>query len=103
MGGDVVGCCKLLGVGILCSCSYSPRSGYNVPVNLQQDKCYSLFCSFLSLYEWKSAIPLKVRALRMGCPAYFRLYSFEARAMEYKVQVKEIDLIWSQICSFLLQ
>ena len=23
-----------------------------VPVNLQQDKCYSLLCIFLSLYEW---------------------------------------------------
>ena len=44
---------------------------------------------------------LKVRALTMGCPAYFRLYSFEARAMEYKAQVKETDLIWSQICSSL--
>ena len=46
---------------------------HNVPVNLQQDKCYSLFCNFLSLYEWKSIIPLKVRALRMGYPVYFRL------------------------------
>ena len=44
-----------------------------VPVNLQQDKCYSLFCNFLSLYEWKSVTPLKVRALRMGYLVYFRL------------------------------
>ena len=51
-GQGEVGCCRLLGAGILCSCSCSPRSGCDVPVNLQQDKCYSLFCNFLSLYEW---------------------------------------------------
>ena len=45
----------------------------NVPVNLQQDKCYSLFYNFLSLYEWKSLTPLKARALRMSYPVYFRL------------------------------
>ena len=44
-----------------------------VPVNLQQDKCYSLFCNFLSLYEWKNVTLLKVRALRMGYHIYFRL------------------------------
>ena len=32
-----------------------------------------MFCNFLSLYEWKGVIPLKVRALRMGYPVYFRL------------------------------
>jgi len=26
------------------------------PVNLQQDKCYSLCCNFLSLYEWKKML-----------------------------------------------
>ena len=72
-GRGVVGCCKPLGVGILCSRSCPHRSGHNVPVNLQQDKCYSLFCNFLPLYEWKSVIPLKVRGLRMGYPIYFRL------------------------------
>ena len=44
--------CKLLGVEILFSCSCLHRSGHSVPVNLQQNKCYSLFCKFLSLYEW---------------------------------------------------
>ena len=48
------------------------RSGQDVPVNLQDKRC-SLFCNFLSLYEWKSVVPLKVRALRMGYPVYFRL------------------------------
>ena len=42
----VIGCCKLLGVRILCSCSGPHRSGHDVPVNLQQDKCYSLFNNF---------------------------------------------------------
>ena len=69
----MVVCCELLGVGILCSCSCPGRPGHDVPVNLQQDKCYSLFCNFLSLYRWKSVIPLKVRALRMGYSVYVRL------------------------------
>ena len=58
--GGVAGCCKLLGAGhtwsdviILCSFSCPCRSGHDVPVTLQQDKFYSLFCNFLSLYEWK--------------------------------------------------
>ena len=55
----VVSCFKLLSVlwwlqeqRILCSCSCPARSGQDVPVNLQQDKCNSLSCNFLSLYEW---------------------------------------------------
>ena len=44
--GCVVGFCKLLGVGILWSYSYLCGSCHNVPINLQQDKCYSLFCNF---------------------------------------------------------
>ena len=63
--------------------------------------CRSGHYNFLFLHKWESVLPLRVRALTMGCPAYFRLYSFEARAMEYKAQVKETDLIWSQICSSL--
>ena len=46
------GCGKLLGVELFCSCSCPCKSGHNVPVTPQQDKCYSLFCNFLSLYEW---------------------------------------------------
>ena len=48
----MVSCCKLLGIGILCSCSCAHRSDHDGPVNLQQDQCYSLFYNFLSLYEW---------------------------------------------------
>ena len=44
-----------------------------VPLNIQKDKWYSLLCNFLSLYEWKSVVLLKVRTLRMGCPIYSRL------------------------------
>ena len=70
----MVGWCKLLGIGILCSCSCLHRSGHNVPVNLQRDKCYSLFCNFLSLCECKRVIPLKGQRLENGLPVYFRLW-----------------------------
>ena len=40
-GRGVVGCCKLLGAETLCSCSCSQKSVYHVPVNLQQDTCYT--------------------------------------------------------------
>ena len=107
-------CCKLLGVGILWSCSCPSRSGHNVPINLQQDKCYSLFCNFLSLCEWRSVIPLKVRALRMGYHLYFRLWATlfyrtcrasmtKHRPQSTKVRAKGIDPLWSQVCSSLLQ
>ena len=56
-------CWKLFSTGIFCSCSCPPWSDHNVPINFQQNKCYFLFCNFLSLYEWKSVIALKVRAL----------------------------------------
>ena len=69
----VAACYKLLGAGILCSCSCLHRFDHNVPINLQQDKCYSLFCNFLSLYEWENATSLKVRDLRICYPVYFRL------------------------------
>ena len=49
-GRGMVSCYKLLGVGILCSCSCPCRSGHNVSINLQ-DKSYSLFCNFSSLDE----------------------------------------------------
>ena len=59
-GPDVDGCCQLLGAGILGSCSCPPRSGVLFSVNLRQDKCSSLFCNFVSPYEWK-VTSLKVR------------------------------------------
>ena len=66
---DVFSCCKLLGVGILCSCSCRCMSGHDVPVNVQQDKYNCLFYNF---YLSMNGL-LKVRALRMGSPVYFML------------------------------
>ena len=48
------------------------KSAQDVSVNFQ-DKCYSLFCNFVSQYEWESVILLKVRAFRMGYSVYLRL------------------------------
>ena len=55
----MVGCFKVLSGGILYSCSYPPRSGQDVPGNLQQDNVLHLFCLYMNEL-------LKVRALRMG-------------------------------------
>ena len=60
----MAGCCKLLGAGILCSCSCPCGSDHNVPVNFQQGSCY-----FIS----RSVLPLKVRAWRIGCNVCCRL------------------------------
>ena len=49
-------CCKHLGVGILCTCSCPERSGNNVSVNFQEDKCYSLFCNISSLCKWENIL-----------------------------------------------
>ena len=51
--GGVANYCKFLGTGILYSCSCPLTFGHNVSVNIQLKKYYSLFCNFLSLYEWK--------------------------------------------------
>lgn len=72
-GVGMVGCCKILGIRILCSSSCPHRSSHNVPVNLHQDKCCSLFCHFLSFCEWNSIVLLKVRGLSLGHSIYFRL------------------------------
>lgn len=98
----VVGCCKLLGIGILCSYSCSYRLGHNVPVNLRQDRCYSLFCSHLC--EWESVVPLKVREQALlyisGCRQHSVLV---AKAIDTKAKVQGADPIWSHMCSSLLQ
>ena len=46
--GVVVSCCKHLGAASLCSWPCPGRWGHNVPVSLQQNNCFSLFCNFLS-------------------------------------------------------
>lgn len=48
------------------------RSVHDVPVNLQQTSVV-LFYNFLSLYEWRSVMPLKIRALRMDYSVYLKL------------------------------
>ena len=64
------GCCKLLGVRILYFCSCPCRSGHNVPTNVQQeDTSHSLFRKLQSPYK---RLP-RLRALRRGAPARFRL------------------------------
>ena len=104
----------LVVAGIICSYSCPCRSGHNVPINLQQDIYYFLFCNFLFLYEWKSIIPLKIRALRMGYHVYFTLQAIfrlqrcracmtKHRQQSTRVKAKGIDPIWSQVCSSLLQ
>lgn len=104
----MAGCCKHLGVGILCTCNCPDRSGNNVSVNFQEDKCYSLFCNISSLYKWEN-IHLKVRTLRMDCISGYRKHSFtkvqasttKHRQQRTKVRAKGIDPVWSQLCSML--
>ena len=106
-GEGMASCCRLLDARILCSCLF--RSGHNVPIKLQQDKCDSLLCNIFSLNEWKSVITLKVRALRMGS-IYFRLQTAffyktsmtKHRQQNTRVRAKGVDLIWVQVCSSLL-
>ena len=43
----MVGCCKLLGIAI-CSCSCPARSGNDVPVNFQRDKCSATFYLYMN-------------------------------------------------------
>ena len=50
-GRVAVGCCKLLGVGILPSCSPWARSWCSCEPPTRQ--CYYLFCNILSLCEWE--------------------------------------------------
>ena len=54
------------------SLQLSIRSGHDVPVNLQQDKYYSLLCNFFISIWIENIISLRVRVLRMGYPVYFR-------------------------------
>ena len=68
----VLGWYRLLGSGILCSCSCPCRFGHNTPNKLKRDTCYCLFCNFLSLNEQKSVIPLEARALPVSSLIYFR-------------------------------
>ena len=72
-------CCKLLGAGILCSCSCPCRSGHNAPINFQQDKCYFLFCNFLmdKCYTFKGQSLEKCAILYISA---YRQHSFRKGA-----------------------
>ena len=104
----MVGCCRLLDTGILCSCSCPPRSDHSVPINLQQDK-YSLFCNFLSLYEWKSIMWKRQEHLEWATlyfPGYKQHYfrrdrvsMTKHRQQSTKVRDKRINSIQIQVCS----
>ena len=105
----MIDCC-ILGASIFCY--GSPwMSPHDLPINLQWDKCYSLFCNifffFKSLCELKSVIPLKVRALRMDHPVYFRLHTTffckryrasmtQHRQQSTQVSAKGVDPVWRQ-------
>ena len=59
---------KFLSDWIFCSCSCQHRSGHNIPVSLQQDKCSAFVLPFFPLYSAifrlisvKWVIPLKVK------------------------------------------
>ena len=66
-GAVVIGGCKLLGAEILPFAAAHRGQLADAPVNLQGDRCSSVFCNFLSPYEWKSLTLLKAGALRIGC------------------------------------
>ena len=53
----MVACCRHLGVRVLCSCSCPCRSGHNVPINLHQNKRYSLFWTFNKSHKQSDIIP----------------------------------------------
>ena len=88
--GAMIGCDKVLCVRILCSRSCTCQPGHNTPINLREDKYSSLFCNFLSLYEWEIVIPLKAKALRRailyisGYYATFVIYSKSNRIQRPK-------------------
>ena len=76
---------KPLGVGILCSCICPHSSDHNVPVNFQLAKCYSLFCNFLFLCEWK-CYTVKDESLENGLSCLFQATGIIliAKEIEYK-------------------
>ena len=53
------------------SCSCSGGSCHNIPINLHQDNCYSLFCNFLSLRMETCSI-FKGQSLENGLSCIFQ-------------------------------
>ena len=107
-GEAVAGSCNFL---VQESC-YPGRSGHSVPVNQHQDKCYSLFSNFSSLYEWKSVNTVKSgrQSLEKGLARVFQAVGnillqkvqTKHRERSARVRAKGTGPIWSHIC-YLLQ
>ena len=104
-------CCELLGVRFLYSCNCPRRSGHvHIGlVNLQKDKCCSLFCDFLSLYEWtlkcqspKNRLSCIFQAISNIIFQRCRVSMTKHRQQGTKIKVKGRDLIWIQISFSLL-
>ena len=87
----MVGCYKLLGVEFFVLASILIDQVYGVPVNLTQDKHYSLFCNFLFLVNEK-VLYLKGQSLENGLFCIFQTIGniLKAKTIEYKV--KQTDL-----------
>ena len=69
----------------------SSRAGHDVPVNLQWDKRYSLFCNFVSLHE-----PiLKSQSLEIGYIVYFRPWATFFYQKVVKLCISSCVLVFS--------
>ena len=82
------------------------RSGHSVSVNLQQDRCYCLFCNFLISLWMDRYCTLKCQSSENGLSGIFQAIGNilgSKQTQQYKVKVKEIDSIWNLICSCLLK
>ena len=94
-GRGVVSCGKLLGVGILCSCSCPCRSGQYVPINLQQDNCYSLLCNFFISVNRGQSPENRLSSIVQGI-------GNSGAEPAWLGTGRRLDPIWSQVCSSLL-
>ena len=97
---------------ILCSCSCPGSSCHDVPINLQQDNCYSV----LQLYMNEKCYTFKGQggqSLEDGLSCSFqvtgntvlrrcRASMIRRRQQSAKVRAKGIDPIQNQVCSSLL-
>ena len=90
----MVSCCKILGVGILCSCSCPYRSDYNVPVNFQQD---GVILYSVTFYLCVNGL-LKIRALTTSNPVLFQaignILLQKVQSQPDYAQATGRDLIW---------
>ena len=107
------GCCKFLGVRILCSCICPLSSGHDVPANFQQVKCYSILQFFVSIWM-EECYTYTGQSLQNGLPCVFQaIEAFFYRRWRgsiakhwqqksTRVKVKELDLPRNRVCSIIL-